>query len=37
MLWQCGAHGIIDCGIFIDVEEDREPFTVGEKMRTGDW
>jgi len=37
MLWQEGVHGINDCGISIDVEEDRALFTVGVKMSTGDW
>jgi len=28
---------LIYCGTFIDVEEDRAPFSVGVKMRTDDW
>ena len=28
---------LIYCGTFIDVAEDRAPFSVGVKMRTDDW
>ena len=28
---------LIYCGTFIDVEEDRAPFSVGVRMRTDDW
>jgi len=38
--WMLGSQGhTAKCtvALFVDVEEDRALFTVGVKMRTGDW